>query len=306
MFYAAVALSFAVHAFEREDVLIGGDERAEVRAARLPWWNADGARIPSPPTAILFTGLVGVLFFYAGSIFATAGEAGILASQWLLITAPVVLFLRVGRFSWRDTLGVRPAPRRAFLAAALVMLGGIPIGWTIAWVQTFFLELPEELTASLQGILTANGPARTAWLLLVVALTPAICEELLFRGVLLRGFLRGHSAGFAIFVSSAVFGVFHLSFETVIRLLPAMFLGSLVGLVAWRTRSIFPSMMMHFLNNAMAVLLVSTPALQRLITVESGGPSPVILMVGLVLLLLGVRELRALPTPLPTPDIEGR
>ncbi len=296
-FYAGAALSFAIRAFEREDVLIGGDERAEVRSARLPWWNADGAAVPSPPAAILFTGLVGVLFFYAGSIFAGAGEAGILASQWLLIAVPVALFIRIGRFDWRATLGVRAVPARAYLAATLVILGGIPIGWAIAWVQTLYLRLPEELTAALQGILTADGPARIAWLLLVVAVTPAICEEVLFRGVLLRGLLRRYSDPFAIFVSSAIFGVFHLSFETVIRLFPAMFLGALVGLVAIRTRSILPSMMMHFLNNGTAVLLVSTPALQRVITGDTGGPNPAILLLGLLLLFLGLRTLRTITPP---------
>jgi sodium transport system permease protein len=290
--YAALALSFAARSFAREDVLIGDDEDAEVGAEkRFPWWNRDGSPVPSPATAMLFAGLIGALFFYVGSSFARWGEWGVLASQWLLLLLPAALFLRSGRFKWREALAIRPAPPVAFLAGALIILGGLPIGWVIAWVQTFFIDLPEEMLAGLQVLLTADDAGRVAWLLFLVALTPALCEEIVFRGILLQGFLRRTSMHLAIFASSAVFGLFHLSFETVIRLLPTMFLGLLLAIVAARTASIFPSMLMHFVNNATAVLLISRPELQRYLLLENGSPNWAIVAFGLVLLLTGFRLL---------------
>ncbi len=295
IFYSALALSFAARSFAREDVLIGSEDAAEVRAGRLPSGFHHGSAVPGPATALLFTGLVGVLFFYAGSGFVRWGEVGILMSQWFLLALPVVLLLRVGRFRWREALAIRPAPPSAFLAALLIIVGGVPIGWLIAWAQLFYLELPEELLAGLQGLLTADNAGRVAWLVLLVVITPAICEEIVFRGVLLQGFLRRYSSMFAIFASSAVFGVFHLSFETVIRLFPTMFLGALVALVATRTMSILPSMMMHIVNNGTALLLVSRPELQGFLVTAGGGPNPVVIAVGVVLLGVGVRMLPPAP-----------
>jgi len=290
--YAALALSFAARSFAREDVLIGDDEDSEVGGeGRRPWWNREGSPIPTPRTALLFVALVGLLYFYIGVGFARWGERGIFASQWLLLAAPVTIFLGMGHFRWREALAIRPAPPIAFLAGALIILGGLPIGWLIAWIQTFFLELPEEMLAALQGVLTADDLGRVMWLLLLVAITPAICEEIVFRGVLLQGLLRNAPTHVAILASSFVFGVFHLSFESAIRLLPTMFLGALLALVVARTGSILPAMLMHFLNNATAVLLISRPELQPYLVGASGGPNWIVVAGGLVMLFVGLRIL---------------
>src|SRR5690606_33045819 len=143
----------------------------------------------------------------------------------------------------------------------------------------------------LQGLLTAESGGRMFWLIFLVAFTPAICEEIVFRGVLLQGFLRKSSPYLAIIGSAAVFGLFHLSFETVIRLLPTMFLGLLLALVAARTASILPTMLMHFVNNAIAVVLVSTPQVQPYLLLDTGAPNWAIVAVGVVLLIAGLRLL---------------
>jgi sodium transport system permease protein len=290
--YAAFALSFAARAFAREDVLLGDDEDAEVReGGRRPWWNRDGLPVPTPRAAILFVALIGLLYFYIGLGLARFGEQGLFASQWLLLALPAAVFIGIGRFRWREAIAFRPAPPMAFVAGLLIILGGLPLSWLIAWLQTFFLPLPEEFLATMQGMLTADDAGRVAWLLLLVAFTPAICEELVFRGVLLQSFLRRVPTHVAILGSSFIFGVFHLSFETAIRLLPSMFLGALLAIVVARTGSILPSILMHFANNATAVLLISMPDLQRYVAGPGGGPNWVLVAGGAVVLAVGIRLL---------------
>jgi sodium transport system permease protein len=293
MLYAALALGFAARSFGREEVLFGtgaGNAKARGRHA----WASTANRIPTPGEALIFVGAVAVIFFLGARPLALAhGETGLVLAQVFFLAAPALLFVLLGRFTAAGTLAIRMPSSRALGAGFLIILGGIPIGWLVAWLQGFVLEIPYELLEALQQMVMAQDRNRLLWLLFLVALTPAICEELVFRGVLL-GSLRGRLGMIQSIVGSAfVFGAFHLSFETAIRFLPTFWLGLLLAYVTWHTRSIFPAMLMHFVNNAVVVLLVSTPALRQMFADPAGQPPWLLVLAGPFLLVLGVRMLRS-------------
>ena len=88
--------------------------------------------------------------------------------------------------------------------------------------------------------------------LIVVALIPAICEEILFRGFLLGAF-KGESKKskiWAVVMVGILFGIMHLNF---IRIVPTAILGILFAYCALATKSIWTSVFMHFLNNGFSV-----------------------------------------------------
>jgi sodium transport system permease protein len=129
--YSALALSFAARAFEREDVLLGDDEDAEVGSRRrgVPWWNRDASAIPTPRVAMLFVAMVGILYFYIGVGFSRWGERGLLASQWLLLALPTLALLRFGhsageRRSPSDALHRSPSWRRCSSFSGAFRWGG--------------------------------------------------------------------------------------------------------------------------------------------------------------------------------------
>ncbi|HSJ25518.1 MAG TPA: ABC transporter permease subunit/CPBP intramembrane protease [Longimicrobiales bacterium] len=300
--YAGLALVYAARAFGREDVLFGtgGGAAAPVRRR---WFGprADGA--PAVPSATVALGLAGVcalLFFYgARPLGMRFGEAGILISQWAFLALPALLLVGAGRYSARQTLALRAPGGRALAGAVLVAAGGMPIGWLIAWLQGFVLEIPWEFLEAMQRMLAADSAGRLFWLLLVVAVTPAICEELVFRGVLLQGLRTRLSPWGAIAASALVFGAFHLSFETAIRLLPTAWLGLLLAYVVWRTGSIFTGMLMHLVNNGTIVLLLFAPGLMARLG-EPGAPPPwLAVLLAPVLLWAGLRLLPSTPASEP-------
>lgn len=90
--------------------------------------------------------------------------------------------------------------------------------------------------------------------LFVVALVPAICEEFFFRGILLQytRFISG-STWLSIIVSAVVFSAFHGQF---FGFLPRLVLGIMLGYMFMNSGSIWVPVAAHFLNNAMAVLVV--------------------------------------------------
>ena len=121
--------------------------------------------------------------------------------------------------------------------------------------------------------LTANSPGRVIWLLALVALTPAVCEEVLFRGVLMAG-TRSHMTPLrVVLLNGIIFGAFHIPAATVYRFLPSASLGMLLAWVVLRTRSIWPGILMHFVNNGSIVILASSPwILERFSDPEQGPP----------------------------------
>lgn len=95
-----------------------------------------------------------------------------------------------------------------------------------------------------------NGIAGNIIYFVSIAIVPAIIEEFLFRGVILGTLRKYHGDVIAIIVSSVLFGFVHGNFlQTPLTALSGM----IMGYLAVKTNSIIPSMILHFINNALAV-----------------------------------------------------
>jgi uncharacterized protein len=155
---------------------------------------------------------------------------------------------------------------RIFLATALIMFVSLPaIGWTTSLNE--MMKLPEflkgiedwmkvteeqalKLTESFLNINSASGLIIN---LIMIAIIPAIGEELFFRGLLQRLFSEWFSnVHVAIFVTSFLFAAIHLQFY---GFLPRMLLGVLFGYLFYWTGSIWIPIFGHFLNNDSAVII---------------------------------------------------
>jgi len=290
--WAWLGLRFASSAFGSERVLFGV-EPGDVEAGGPgegpgPWGDPEpGRRLPEPREVALLVVGVAVLFVYSGRVLpALLGEAGLLATQVLVLLLPVLLFTRLGPYSFRGTLALRP-PRPAHLAGALLVIaGGMPLAWFLAWLQSFVLPIPEEFLEAMTELLQVEGPGRLLWLLVLLAVTPAICEEVLFRGALLQGTVHRLGARRAILLNALVFGVFHVSAESVYRVLPTLWLGLLLASVVWWTRSLWTGVLMHLVNNGAVVLLAAVPLLRESLA-EPDHPPPILLLPFALLLLAG-------------------
>ncbi len=105
-----------------------------------------------------------------------------------------------------------------------------------------------ELTEKLLNVTTIRG---LLFNIFMIAVIPAIGEEFLFRGIVLRVFRQwSKSIHIAVWVSAILFSAMHLQFY---GFLPRLFLGALLGyLFAW-SGSIWLPVFAHFINNAIAV-----------------------------------------------------
>lgn len=251
--------------------------------------------VPSPTAAVYFVAGVAVLFVSGGmGLVGWLGEPGMVAAEWLLLLLPALIFVRVGGYDPIATLQLhRPAPR-ALLAGVLLVGGATPLAWIIGWLQSFVIPVPPGMEEALRELVTAHTPGRLAWLLVAVALTPALCEEAVFRGVLLSA-TRRLPAWRALLLNGVVFGAFHLSFESAVRFLPTAWVGIVIAWAVLRGGSVWIGVLMHFLNNASIVLLASVPWWSGLVTDADAPPPAWLVAAGVLSLAAGVRLLGEAP-----------
>lgn len=253
---------------------------------------------PEPHVVGAFVALVAVLYFFGGmQLQVLFGEAGLLAAEWLLLLVPVAILVAYSGFDPGRTLSLRMPTLVGVVGGVVLIAGAAPLVWLVGWLQAFVLPVPRELLEGLEELITADTPSRMLWLLLLLAFTPAVCEEIVFRGVLLGG-TRRLAPWRMVLLNGVVFGAFHLSFETVIRFLPTATLGVVIAWAVWRTGSIWVGMLMHFLNNATIIFLASAPSLREAFLDPRAPPPLWLVPLGAILLAVGARLLLRNPPPI--------
>jgi membrane protease YdiL (CAAX protease family) len=182
-----------------------------------------------------------------------------------LVSAVVATRLRLGPRTAR-LMGFRSHETKHILLIAAVsipnslMCGGFHQITLGVWNE-FFAHLPgmsffEHLNVN-ESIKPLGESAPIGLLFLVVAVAPAIGEEVIFRGIIGRGLVARHGILAGVIMTSVLFAAVHIHPAHVVALLPLAFFIHLSYLV---TRSILAPMLLHLLNNSLAVVLLKASA----------------------------------------------
>lgn len=152
----------------------------------------------------------------------------------------------------------------AFLGLSL--LGLVALTPVVQWLGAVnqSIPLPEAIRALEQSQMemiekVLEGGFGLAFNIAMLAVVPAFCEELLFRGYVQRQFERGTGAAVGVLCSGIIFGLYHLRLSQV---LPLSALGIYLAYLAWRTGSLWPAVLVHFANNAFSVVAANYAAQQ--------------------------------------------
>jgi sodium transport system permease protein len=176
----------------------------------------------------------------------------IVVTQVGLILVPSLLMTVMLTRSPRQTLLLtRPEPTAvvaalglAFVMHPLVVLMGQGIEW--------MYPLSEETRQYVERLTDAMRTAPAWQLVAVIALAPAICEEIAFRGFILSGLRHVGSKWTAIVVSSVFFGLTHGMLQ---QSLAAGAVGLVLGYIAVQTGSLLPGIVFHLAHNSLGVML---------------------------------------------------
>jgi sodium transport system permease protein len=258
--YSWLALRWAIEQFNREEVLFREAERLDV----LLWLKRlFREKEPVPTTGQAFfclAVLIGLRWLTMGMGNRWSLEMHTAISQLAFVAMPPLFMIMLLNTQPTEGLYLHwPRRRVAGLAALLAVLLLPPMTGLTQYVAVWFPDLLLEETHPLIKILVDIHKGRDLttpqllMYLLAFALVPALCEEIAFRGFVLRGLHHGFRPRNAVLLSSFFFALFHLN---VFLFVPTFVLGVILGLLTVRSRSLLPAISFHLLHNSVLIAMI--------------------------------------------------
>ena len=158
---------------------------------------------------------------------------------------PAIIYLIVTKQSARDVLKLNKLYFKDILLIILLAFVCQPIMTFFSLISQFFFE--NEIGNFVTNIVESPYIV----LLLLIAVLPAITEEITIRGIVLSGY-EDKNIYLSCIITGLLFGIMHLDPQ---QFLYATVLGVILALVVRITNSIFASILMHFLINGTSITL---------------------------------------------------
>ncbi len=173
-----------------------------------------------------------------------------LATAWILF-----------RTDWSRGLQLRRPPAPGIAGwGVLCILVSLPMAQALYWLNhqlplpEWMVRLEDSSNAMIKALLVMETTEELLVNVCIIALVPAIGEELIFRGLLQQMLHRllGQGAQ-AVWLTALLFSAFHMQFE---GFLPRVALGAVLGYLFYWTHNLWVPILAHFANNAVQVVAV--------------------------------------------------
>ncbi len=218
-----------------------------------------------------FLGMAVIFMLYGITAFDFSNSDDVFAAKIMqffnafgLFVVPPVIYLRIMKHEWlRYRFTANTNIVLLFLVVVLTYAALPAIEWLAqlnaliplpeTW-QTFIAQMEEQTLTATKAMLQIRGVGDFLFTLVIIGVLPAIGEELFFRGVLQRIFIRwiGSLWG-GVLITAFLFSILHLEFSGI---LPRFALGVILGLLYAWSNNLTYSVILHFFNNASVVLYI--------------------------------------------------
>lgn len=192
-----------------------------------------------------------------------------IGGQILLILLPALIFARMIYQNVTDALRVKLPSIKELLLFVVGLIIITPLLQELIYLQNYFfiklahannffgnlkeiLDKIDEMVEKTYGnLLSSHSFFESSFVIFVVAVTPAVCEETFFRGFVQKSFEQKFKPIWAAVITGIFFGLYHFN---PYGLLSLIILGIYFGFAAYTSNSIFVSMFLHFINNLIALI----------------------------------------------------
>lgn len=260
-----LATRWAGRQFEDESVLFRGDEKWSVSIWMKHLWR-DRQVSASAGQAYGCAAIVLIGLFFAKLVigemptnFLAIAKLVMLPQVGLILT-PALLMACVLTKSLRNSLGIRRPPTLSIPVACLLAISLHPSYVALGQMIQSFYPLSEHAHAALVPFESIINSTPFWQVVLVMAIIPAVCEEITFRGFIFSGLLQNKGRMRAVLLTALIFGFSHGILQQSIA---ATMLGILLGWITLRTGSIFPALIVHVINNTLSVALGRVASIEQ-------------------------------------------
>lgn len=210
----------------------------------------------------------------------------IIGQSFMLL--PLLWFLLSNKYPLFQTLRIRMVSFHTIYYTIILSLGVIILSDEVDKIVQIFIEAPKYVV-DLNGVLKPDSLSGYVLLFIAVVIIAPLGEELLFRGFFQKILEENwKDITRAVLVTAVIFSFIHMN--------PFWFaqiyiLGILLGFLAWKTNSIVPSLILHSLNNLIALVLSFTAHSETSFYLYKGHVSPWILLLAIISVFVGFREI---------------
>lgn len=193
--------------------------------------------------------LVNIVF---GSFFTTImPKSYLVVTQIAFLVIPAIIFIRYKKLNFIETFNLK---KFSIVNIPLVLMLTILMQYPLAAVS----DLTGYFFGDQLGFIFDDIVSSSSFFLLFISIvvSPAICEELLFRGLIFNRYKNRVSIKTLIVMNGLLFGIFHLNVQ---QFSYAFIFGVIASLVVYLTDSIYPAMIMHFVNNFLSIVEMKFP-----------------------------------------------
>ncbi len=261
--YSVFAIYLFAKLFQSEKVLFSDNKGFQFDLNRSKIKTRDS--LDFNQAGLLFAGVL-FLLIYLGSVLQARFQLfGVVLTQWLIILLPALVMLWYFKVDFKTSLKLKSFKLKSLLGSLLIWAGLFIIIIVLTEWQASFLPEIEALGEQMAELMKQRG---LLFGILAIAISPAICEELLFRGVLLSAGEDEINHRCLIILVALLFAVFHLS---IFRLLPTFILGAFLTYIVYYTGSVIIGVIIHFVHNLVLFLITFyswEQLLTRLLTVN--------------------------------------
>ncbi len=198
-----------------------------------------------------------ILYLLLALVFLVLGGAaqsvnlffGILVTEILIIAIPSIYFVRRSGLSLKKSFRLNKLGFKNIVLIFLITVLTYPIA---VFFQGIFVTILDSIVTLKPNTLPEElSKVPFLWSVFFVAIVPGVCEEIMFRGTMLRAYEK-IGIKKAILISGVLFGMFHFA---LINFVGPIILGIVFGIMVYKTNSIYSSMIAHSLNNFIALVL---------------------------------------------------
>ncbi len=210
--------------------------------------------IPPVKSVTVILLLTALFVFFLTSLYYVLKTKVELGSEFLLIEGlmliPAILYLRFTGYSLKKVFRLNPISSGIFLFSIIIGLSLIPVlNYVESMIQLFtgpewLTELQYEMAADIEKTLTITNAYEFIIIILGVVISAGVCEEIIFRGLIQQSIEKYFSVKGAVIATALFFAVFHP-----IGMLTILILAFILGFMSWRSNSIYPSIIIHIMNN---------------------------------------------------------